>query len=130
MKRWRKRLILFSLLAAGCLIWNLSGVGVKADEAVPQMHLEIQQSSTVSEEGINVTLSYEPKELTAEDFLDTYKVTASTVDSNAKNGLYEPPFRSITANGLLVKLSRIQYAKVSQDTENFAKRVRNTGGRK
>lgn len=105
MKRWRKRLTVFSLLAAGCLIWNLSGVGVKADEAVPQMHLEIQQSSTVSEEGINVTLSYEPKELTAEDFLDTYKVTASTVDSNAKNGLY------VTGGTLVVNVTSGQVAK-------------------
>ncbi len=107
MKRWRKRLTLFSLLAAGCLIWNLSGVGVKAEEAVPQMHLEIQKPSTVSEEGLNVTLSYEPKELMAEDFSDAYKVTTSTVDSNAAKGLY------VTGGTLVVNVTSGQKAGAS-----------------
>lgn len=73
MKRWRKRLTLFSLLAAGCLIWNLSGVGVKAEEAVPQVELTITDGNDVSLNPINnvslkADITVENYTLTAADF--------------------------------------------------------------
>ena len=76
MKRWRKRLTLFSLLAAGCLIWNLSGVGVKAEEAVsvPQVNLSFSDGSDISLNAISgvtlkADLSFEKMDdLTAGDF--------------------------------------------------------------
>ena len=72
MKRWRKRLTLFSLLAAGYLIWNLSGVGVKAEEAVPQVELTITDGNDISFEVNNVSLkadiTVENYALTAADF--------------------------------------------------------------
>lgn len=73
MKRWRKRLTLFSLLAAGCLIWNLSGVGVKAEEAVPQVKLTITDGNDVSLDPVNnvslkADITVENYMLTAADF--------------------------------------------------------------
>lgn len=73
MKRWRKRLTVFSLLAAGCLIWNLSGVGVKAEEAVPQVELTITDGNDVSLNPINnvslkADITVENYTLTAADF--------------------------------------------------------------
>ena len=88
MKRWKKRLTLFSLLAAGFLIWDLSGVGVKAEEAVPQANLTIKNSEiTVSNNKVRV--SYEPKTFSEEDFKEDYVIQESTtIDDMAKEGKY------------------------------------------
>ena len=69
MKRWRKRLTLFSLLAAGCLIWNLSGVRVKAEEAVPQITLKMDPIEKKIN-GVMVNVSVENVTLTQADFVE------------------------------------------------------------
>ena len=68
MKRWRKRLTLFSLLAAGCLIWNLSGVGVEAEEAVPQVTIDITDTEEIEINGVKASVSTENRTLTSTDF--------------------------------------------------------------
>ena len=79
MKRWRKRLTLFSLLAAGCLIWNLSGVGVKAEEtvSVPQIELTIQNGENISLDKKNNVI------LNADITVENYKNLSSSDFENA-----------------------------------------------
>lgn len=87
MKRWRKRLTVFSLLAAGCLIWNLSGVGVKADEAVPQLTLTIKTTANFKtwNEIQGVQVSTESYPLTLQDFENT---DAEWIDGTSNGNEY------------------------------------------
>lgn len=87
MKRWRKRLTLFSLLAAGCLIWNLSGVGVKAEEAVPQITLHMNPVE-VNVSGVKVNLSVENVTLTSADFVDKNVYDSDKDDKDEENVYY------------------------------------------
>ena len=56
MKRWKKRLTLFSLLLAGSMVWNISGVRVKAEDAVPQVTINIKNGKDVKVNGVEVSI--------------------------------------------------------------------------
>lgn len=68
MKRWKKRLTLFSLLLAGSMVWNISGVRVKAEDAVPQVTINIENGEDVEVNGVKFNLTTEQKILTTADF--------------------------------------------------------------
>lgn len=89
MKRWKKRLTLFSLLLAGSMVWNISGVRVKAEDAVPQVTINIKNGKDVKVNGVEVSITTEQKTLTTADFAnaDPWEYSESDYsEDNQDNG--------------------------------------------
>ena len=115
MKRWRKRLTLFSLLAAGCLIWNLSGVGVKAEETVPQVNLTITDGNDVSLDQVdNVSLK---ADITVENYnnlsvSDFDTATIWTAGNDTSKNYQKGNYKCITPGKIIVTIKGGQKSSV------------------